>query len=94
MSKITGTDVQKMVGHWLQTPTNGYLGSDYGQDAKSLLQRPQHAGEADAYLAKLREDVPALSVLPVSAVNLYGVHHDVDKLDIMLEVAGSAFEIG
>lgn len=93
MSKVTGTEIQKMVSHWLQVPVNGYLGSGYGQDTKALLQLPQASGEADAYIAKLRDDVPVLSVLPTNAVNLYGASSGVDRLDIVLEVAGTAFEL-
>lgn len=94
MSKVTGTDVQSMIGHWLKTPVNGYLGSSYGQDTKALLQQPQATGEANAYIAKLRVDVPVLDLLPSNAVNLYGLHSGVDRLDIVLEVAGTAYEIG
>ncbi len=54
MATITGNEIQGMVGHWLKTPVNGYLGSDYGQDVKALLQQPQTDGAPDAFLQKLR----------------------------------------
>jgi len=94
MSEITGTDVQGMISHWLATPTNGYLGSDYGQDTKALLQNPQASGQADEYLGKLKKDVSVLQVMPAGTVNLYGIQTPPDRLDIVLEVAGSAFTIG
>lgn len=94
MSNITGTDVQNSVSHWLKSPVNGYLGSGYGQDTKAMLQQPQSLGQADAYIAKLRSDVPALDILPQDAVNLYGVHSNIDRMEIVLEVLGSAFELG
>lgn len=90
---ITGSDVQGMVGHWLQTPTNGYLGSDYGQDAKSLLQRPQNDGSADDFLDKLRVDVPIINDLPSGSTNLYGVQTAPDRLDLLIEVAGTLLQI-
>lgn len=93
MSIITGTDVHDMTGHWLATPTNGYLGSGYGQDIKALLQNPQASGQADEYLAKLREDVPVLQVMPAGSANLYGVHSQPDRLDLVLEIAGTAFTL-
>lgn len=93
MSKITGTDIQNMISHWLKAPTFGYLGSDYGQDTKALLQRPQTSAEADEYIAKLRNDVQVLDTLPDGSINLYGVHSGPDRLDIVLEVAGTAFTI-
>lgn len=93
MATITGNDIQGMVGHWLKTPVNGYLGSDYGQDAKALLQRPQDDGAAEGFLQKLRSDVPVLQALPDGSVNLYGVQTAPDRLDLMIEVAGQTIQI-
>jgi hypothetical protein len=89
MSDVTGNDVQLMVGHWLQTPTNGYLGSPYGQDINSLLQRPQADDAPDEYLDKLRVDVPIITALPEGSANLYAIRTAPDRLDLMIEVAGS-----
>lgn len=94
MSTITGKDVQKMVTHWLGTPVNGYLGSDYGQDAKRLLQRPQaDATLANAFLQKLKNDVPILKALPSGSVNLYGTTTAPDRLDLTIEVAGQPIKV-
>ena len=93
MATITGNDIQGMVGHWLKSPVNGYLGSDYGQDAKALLQRPQDDGSAEGFLQKLRSDVPVLQALPGESVNLYGVQTAPDRLDLMIEVAGQTIQI-
>ncbi len=82
-----------MVSHWLHTPVNGYLGSDYGQDLKSLLQLPQSDGRPEEQLQKLREDVPVLQVLPPNSVNLYGVQTLPDRLDLVIEVAGQAINV-
>lgn len=82
-----------MVTHQLHTPQNGYLGSSYGQNTKALLQRPQSDGSADEYLKKLRTDVPVLQILPAGSTNLYGVQTSPDRLDLMIEVAGSMFTI-
>ncbi|MFA5920096.1 MAG: hypothetical protein WC856_02245 [Methylococcaceae bacterium] len=90
---ITGLDVQLMVQHQLQTPLNGYLGSGYGSDTKALLMRPQNDGSADEYLAKLRKDVPVLQALPAGSTNLYGVQTAPDRLDLMIEVAGTMFTL-
>lgn len=93
MAKINGNDVQGMVRHWLNTPVGGYLGSDYGQDTKSLLQRPHADGAADSFLAKMRSDVPVLEALPAGSLNLYGVPSAPDRLDLVVEVFGQAIEI-
>lgn len=60
-----------MVGHWLSTPPNGYLGSGYGADPQSLLQKPMSAGLADAFVSKMEKDVPLIGALQGGAVNVY-----------------------
>lgn len=87
---ITSNDIQDMVSHWLATPVNGYLGSDFGQDLKSLLHLPQSDGKPEEQLQKLRIDVPVLQALPAGAVNLYSIQTPPDRLDLMIEVAGQA----
>lgn len=93
MKKITPQETQKMVTHWLNTPMNGYLGSDYGQDAKSLLQRPFSDGGADNFLQKLQDDVPVLTVMPSGTVNLYSSPTPPDKLNLVIEVAGQEIKL-
>lgn len=92
-NNVTGLDIQNMVGHWLKTPLNGYFGCDYGQDLKALLQNPQLEGQADAQIAKLKADLPVLTVLPSGSVNIYGTHTGVDNLNLFIEVAGTIFGI-
>jgi len=82
-----------MVRHWLNTPVCGYLGSDYGQDLKATLQLPQADGTADAFLAKLRRDVPVLQAMPPGEVNLYSLTTPPDRLQLMIEVAGQGIEV-
>jgi hypothetical protein len=93
MATITGQDILQMVWHWLNTPTGSYLGSDYGSDCKSLLQNPQSVGIADKFLKKLKKDVPVLAILPQGSVNLYAVPDAVDKLTLLLDIAGTALTI-
>ncbi len=88
-TKITGKDVQNMIRHWLKTPVYGYLGSDYGQDAKSLLQKAMSdTASVDAYLQKLRSDIAILLQLPANAVNIYAEERGIDKKAIFINVAG------
>ncbi len=93
MATITGKDIQEMVRHWLDTPVGGYLGSDYGQDIKSLLQLAQSDGAPEAFLQKMRADIPALQALPTGSLNLYGVPSLPDRLDLIVEVAGQTIEV-
>lgn len=93
MATINGNDIQAMVRHWLNTPTGAYLGSDYGQGFRAILQRPLEDGAADALLQKMREDVPLLQSLPAGAINLYGVRTPPDRLDLVIEVAGQTIQV-
>ncbi|MBL8473711.1 MAG: hypothetical protein JNM98_18115 [Rhodocyclaceae bacterium] len=93
MAKIDVRDAKGMVQHWLNTPVCGYLGSDYGQDAKAMLQRPLMDGVPDAFLRKMQADVPVLGVLPAGSVNLYAVPSPPDRLDLVVEVFGQAITV-
>jgi len=93
MAAITSTDIQGAVRHWLNTPVSGYLGSDYGQDTKSLLQRPHADDTPNSFIGKMRADVPPLQSLPPGALNLYGVPAPPDRMHLIVEVAGQAIEM-
>lgn len=90
---IDGNSIQGMVSHWLKSPVNGYLGSDYGQDINSLLQNPFSDGAPEATLQKLRNDVPILQALPPGATNLYSIQTYPDKLELVVEVAGQPITV-
>ena len=93
--KITGSDVQAMVRHWLGCPAGGYLGSDYGQDIPSILQTPLAAGLADGQVQKCRMDVPLVGALPSGAVNVYALSDPsapADRQRIVFEIHGALVE--
>lgn len=87
-SAISAEDIQGMITHWLATPVNGYLGSDYGCDAKSLLQKALNSGVADAFIAKMKKDIPILSVIPQENIGLYSAPEMPDKLRLFIAIAG------
>jgi hypothetical protein len=94
MDTITGDDIQRMIRHWLETPVNGYLGSDYGSDIKALLQRAQSETRlADRFIAKLRRDVPVLDAMPQELVGLYATPEGIDRLRLTLEIAGRTYSL-
>lgn len=93
-SRITPRDVYGMVDHWIKTPVNGYLGSRYGSDLKSLLQTPQAAGIADGLIAKCRQDVPILTTAGPEAVSVWGESVGSDELRIVFRVLDQDIEVG
>ncbi|MBX9756533.1 MAG: hypothetical protein K2X80_17365 [Pseudomonadaceae bacterium] len=88
-NKINMLEVADMVRHWLATPVNGFLGSSYGNDAKSLLQQPHNAGLADGFLQKLIKDVPILYGMPSGTVNLYMETVSKDRVRLIIDLAGT-----
>jgi hypothetical protein len=94
MAKIPASDLVDMTSHWLATPLNGYLGSDYGQNVTDMLQKPLASGLADAVIAKLRNDVPLLGAQPRGAVNIYAQDTGPDKRNLYIEVAGELVQLG
>ena len=91
---ITGSDITMMVNHWLRTPANSYLGSNYGSDIQSLLQRPlSDSSLANEFIRKLINDVPLLKILPNNSINLYAKATSPDKLEFVLDIAGNLIQI-
>jgi len=93
MMTIMASDIHDMIRHWLGTPVNGYLGSDYGSDIKSMLQRSLSSSDANNLIRKLRNDIPVLQSMPSGAINLFSVQSAPDKLSIFLEVAGQTIQV-
>lgn len=93
MSGINEQDVLQMVNHWLHTPVNSYLGSDYGFDKHQLLFQPLDMHNADLMIAKLRKDVPVLNILPQDTINLFALPIGPDKLQIFLQIGDLSIQI-
>ena len=87
--------LQDMVQHWLSTPVGTYLGSNYGNSAKSMLQRPQSvmAEDADAFIAKLKIDVQVIGQLPADQLGLFMETSAPDVSRIILSIGGTTFEV-
>jgi hypothetical protein len=92
---LNASTIPDQIRHHLHTPLNAYLGSDYGTDPKSLLQRALTAGEPEAFLAKMQRDVPMLGLLAPGALNLYAAasRERPDRLDLVIEVSGQAIVV-
>lgn len=85
---ITSTDLADMVGHWLGTPPNGYLGQSYGSDPKAPLQSPMAAGVWDDMVEKCRADIPLAGRMGPGGINVYAYDADIDRKVVVFEVAG------
>lgn len=92
-NEVNGEEVLGMVGHWLGTPPNGYLGSSYGSDAQVLLQKPNAAGLGDAFVAKMQTDVPLVGALQGGAVDVYYQNVTNDTNRLVINVADSLISV-
>ncbi|WP_293000033.1 Calx-beta domain-containing protein [Nevskia sp.] len=92
MSRITASEVQSMVSHWLGCPPNGYFGSLYGSDIRAMLQAPQRSGIAESFIRKLRNDVPVLSAISAADVQIGFTDEGPDRRNIVIGI-GSQFAI-
>lgn len=92
-NEVNGGEVQGMVGHWLGTPVNGYLGSSYGSDPQSLLQKPNAAGLGDAFVAKMENDIPVIGALQGGAVDVYFENVSNDTNRLIISVANSLVSV-
>jgi len=90
---VTPQDVISQVHHWLSCRVNGYLGSDYGSDLKSLLHTPLSGGLAEELIAKCKQDVPILTQAPAGSINVYAISEGMDVKRIVFEVSGEVVSV-
>ena len=91
---ITDKDVFEWVNHWLNTPTNGFLGSRYGSNPKGLLQKPLQGLSADSFIRKLKADLPIIGRAAPNSVNVLTDTTAPDGLNMYLELGGNIIKIG
>ena len=94
MADILTSDVQEMIVHWLATMVDSILHSHYGNNSADLLHNPFSVGIADSFIAKLKNDIPILQVLPANLISIYSVNKHPDKKYIYLEIASTQFNLG
>lgn len=83
-----------MVTHWLRSPVNGYLGSSYGSTLSEMLQTPMAAGRGDAFLSKLRGDVPVIGAADPASINLFVTDEAPDRRRILIGVGADVIVAG
>lgn len=83
--------IHGMIEHWLHTPAESYLGSNYGNNIKDALMLAMQDGAADEFIAKMRRDIPILEY--VQDINIYSVGDGIDSIRVFIEVNGNAIEV-
>lgn len=83
----------RMIAHWLGTKPNTYLGSTYGAPLEDWLQKPLSSPIADAFLAKMKIDIPVLAALPVGTISLEATNNGIDRRNLYININGSAISV-
>jgi len=83
----------RMIAHWLGTKPNTYLGSTYGAPLADLLQKPLSSPIADAFLAKMKVDIPVLGALPVGTINLEATNNGIDRKNLFININGRSISV-
>jgi len=83
----------RYIAHWVGTKPKTYLGSTYGAPTEDLLQKPLSSPLADAYLAKMRVDLPVIAALPNGAVSMSITNDGIDRLNIYISINGASVSI-
>ena len=91
---IEPEDVASMTQHWLGCQAGAYLGQDYGNDVKALLQTPLAAGLANDTIAKLRADIPLIGASGPNEVNVYALQTGIDSMAVVFDVYGVPVQAG
>lgn len=81
------------IHHWIHTPQNAYLGSNYGMDVYQYLHKPMTHQMADEIIAKMRADIPVLNGVAEDGLNIHARNDGFDSKIIVIEVYGYAFEV-
>ncbi|MDI1279074.1 hypothetical protein [Methylobacter sp.] len=68
---IMTTDIHEMISHWLKTPKNGYLGSDYGNDL-AIFKQALTSNDKNAIqeiISNMQTDIQSLQGCEISIKN-------------------------
>ena len=85
--------IYAMLDHWFNSEINGYIGSEYGPDLNSLLLGPLDSPVANAFIAKMKNDIPILKQLSADELSLYSVNEGFETKVIYLKAGDVAINL-
>ena len=92
MESVNRENVTRIINHRLRTPVNGYFGSSFGNDFKSVLFSAMNSSEADEIIQKLKSDEPLVKLLGDN-VDIFIVDRGYDKKDFIININGMEFNL-
>lgn len=91
---IDAKTIAAMVNHWLATPVNGYFYQGYGCTVKEQLLKNLTAFNADAFIAKMVEDIPILGELSQDELNIISETVGFERANVYIQIGRVMIEIG
>lgn len=91
---INTEKIVSMINHWLATPVNGYFYQSYGSNVKEQLLKNLTAFSADAFLQKLKIDVPILNQLNGDQLSVVTQMPDFENVYVYIKLGNILIEVG
>lgn len=89
---IDTNKIVAMIEHWLSTPPNGYFGSSYGNNLAQQLLKNTDAFTADAFLEKMKADIPILNELG-DDIAIVQNHLDFERVQVYIQLGRVYIEV-
>lgn len=91
---IDAKTITAMVNHWLATPVNGYFYQNYGCTVKEQLLKNLTAFNADAFIAKMIQDIPILGELAQDELNIISETVGFEQVNVFIQIGSVLVEVG
>lgn len=78
--------VLAMINHWLNHDPNAFFGSSYGAPITSLFMKALTAPIANAFIEKMKLDLPVLSMFSSDAISIYQENKGFEQKKIIMVV--------
>lgn len=85
--------IVNMINHWLATPPNGYFAQGYGCNVKEQLLQNLSAFTADAFIAKMKQDIPVLQQLNDDQLSIVTNTVDFERVQVFIQLGTVFIEV-
>ena len=91
---ITAQKLLNAFNYWLATPVNSIFGSSFGCDKSALFLQPLSSPVADAFIAKLKVDLPIFAELNNEQMSIQVETKEFDVVMIYFRLGNILIELG
>ena len=91
--EITPEVLEGMIRHFFRSPEGCYLGEEYGENHKEVLHKPMLAGDVDALIKKMVNDIPVLSLFGTNNISIYRESIGIDAFKIIVAIGNMRIRV-